>query len=73
MAHHLKTDILHITFKNRDAGKLNDTKKTCLLKLNITLCCSLSLNTCEYLICQINQRNCSLLKNHTHFHLKILL
>ena len=32
MDHHLKTDISHITFKNRDARKLNDTKKNLFIK-----------------------------------------
>ena len=69
------------SFKNRhffrlrakDLIKLINTINTCLIGLNIILYYSLSLDAYECLICQIYQYNCNRLKNHTHFHLKILL
>ena len=38
-----------------------------LIRLNIVLYFSLSLNACDCLICHIYQYNCNRLKNHTHF------
>ena len=46
--------------------KLIRTIKTCLIRLKIILYYPQPFNTDEYFIC-------NLLKNHTHFHLKILL
>ena len=39
----------------QDLLKCNNTIKTCLIRLNITLYYSLSLNTCECSLCQIYQ------------------
>ena len=64
----------HLVTKNSLKLNLSNTIDTCLIRLSIILYYSLQLNNCECLICQkIYEQNCSRLKNHTHFHLKILL
>ena len=72
---------MHVSsFKNRhfvwsrakESLKLNKTINVSSIRLNIISYYSLSLNTCECLICQIYQQNCNRLKNHTHIHQKIL-
>ena len=50
MVHHLKTN-----FIPKDSLKVNNRIGTSLIRLNIILYYSLSLNTCECLICQVYQ------------------
>ena len=59
-------------FVAKELIKLNNTTNICLTRLNIILNNPYSLDTGEYLICQIYQQNCNRLKNHTHFQLNIL-
>ena len=58
----------NIHFVAKQILKLNNRINTYLIRLNIISYYSLSLNTCECLICHFNR-----LKTDPQFHLKILL
>ena len=63
----------NIHFVVKQILKLNNRINTYLIRLNIISYYSLSLNTCECLICQNCQGNFNRLKTDPQFHLKILL
>ena len=75
MVHNWITHIcFDLSYVYERAIKRNNAVNTCLVRLNVILYHSWTLNTCECLICQIYQQNCNIWwKNHTHFDLKTLL